>query len=274
MKTSAIVWIVVVAAVVVGGIILFTGGAGAVTVTLHEQNNSGQSGMATIEDVDGRARVTVKVTAGPNGIAQPAHIHIGSCADIGSVEYPLSNVLEGQSVTTLDVSTNEIMSSLPLALNVHKSAAESDIYVACGDLGGSLVQEDEDDDFSDELSAAFNGSGSFRCEYTDSETGATAVARVKDGKVRTDGTSQGMTAHTLYADNKMYFWTDQFAQGFVYTTEEIQAQANQQGVKMLSRAEIEAELDRQGTRCERATISDSVFALPNITFTSMGELMP
>ena len=274
MKTSAIVWTAIAGAVVVGGVVLLTGAGGpeAVTIRLHEQNGSDQSGYAEIEDVDGVARVTVNVNLGPSGgVEQPAHIHLGSCTDIGAVAYPLNNVAEGMSVTTLNVSTNEIMNSLPLALNVHKSVAESDIYVACGDLGGSAMKEekkDRDSDSANDLSAALSGSGSIRCEYADKATNTDVVVQIKNGKIRTDGVSQDVKLHAIYMDSKMYFWTDQFAQGFVHTTESIQA--NPQGQQMLSKAE----LAKHGTECRVVDIADAVFQLPNIPFTNVGALLP
>lgn len=104
------------------------------TVTMKEQNGSKQIGTATIVDVDGKAKVTVKVTAGTKDIPQPAHIHIGACPTPGAVAYPLSGVVNGMSETTLSISTTELMSKLPLAVNVHKSADDAKTYVSCGDI--------------------------------------------------------------------------------------------------------------------------------------------
>lgn len=104
------------------------------TVTMQEQNGSKQIGTATIVDVDGKAKVTVKVAAGVKDAPQPAHVHIGACPAPGAVAYPLSAVVNGMSETTLAISTAELLGKLPLAINVHKSKDEASVYVSCGDI--------------------------------------------------------------------------------------------------------------------------------------------
>ncbi len=107
---------------------------GPVTVKLSAQNNSGISGTATLTEVDGKAQVKLALTGGLATLAEPAHIHLGSCAALGDVKYPLSNVLTGKSTTVLNVSLAQLKAGLPLAINVHKSVAEAGVYVACGDI--------------------------------------------------------------------------------------------------------------------------------------------
>lgn len=105
-----------------------------VAVQLNEQNNSGEYGNATLKEVDGKVVVTVDVKNAPRGVSQPAHIHVGSCIAIGAVKYPLKNILNGMSETTLNVSMSELSAQGPLALNVHKSTTQSDVYVSCGNV--------------------------------------------------------------------------------------------------------------------------------------------
>ncbi|MCI0619814.1 CHRD domain-containing protein [Candidatus Wolfebacteria bacterium] len=107
----------------------------SVTVSLSEQNDSGMSGVAILTEVEGGTHVALNLTGAPEGVAQPAHIHTGSCAAIGEVVYPLESPVNGVSETLLNTSLDSLLiSQLPLALNVHKSAEEVDVYVACGDL--------------------------------------------------------------------------------------------------------------------------------------------
>src|SRR3989344_2780269 len=107
----------------------------SVTLSLNALTDSGQKGAAVLTDVDGiKTKVVVEVGSGPAGIAQPAHIHIGACPNPGAVTYPLKNVVNGRSETMLDVSLLTLKEKLPLAVNVHKSAAEAKVYVSCGDL--------------------------------------------------------------------------------------------------------------------------------------------
>ncbi len=106
------------------------------TIQLEEQNDLGQTGQAVItEDADGNAVVTLTMTGGEFPDPQPAHIHDGSCPNPGAVKYPLTNVVDGASVTTLDVSYDDLVNSTEkLAVNVHKSAKEASVYTACGNV--------------------------------------------------------------------------------------------------------------------------------------------
>ena len=105
-----------------------------VVVTLSAQNNSGQSGQATLSDINGKTKVVINVASGAVDVAQPAHIHMGACPNPGAVAYPLANVVNGKSETILDVSIETLKSKLPLAVNTHKSSADIKIYVSCGDI--------------------------------------------------------------------------------------------------------------------------------------------
>ena len=106
-----------------------------ISIALATQNKSGESGAATLEDVDGKLKVTLVLSGAPEGVSQPAHIHIGTCAKLGDPTYTLSNVVGGNSETLLDTATVEqILAGLPLAVNIHKSATEASKYVACGNI--------------------------------------------------------------------------------------------------------------------------------------------
>ena len=105
-----------------------------------------------------RAQQTDVTVDGP-GTPHPGHIHAGSCANLGDVDYALNTATVDNlstdyestgdvsfvgsqdaypvyaSVTTLDVSLDEITSS-DHAINFHLSADQIDTYIACGDIGG------------------------------------------------------------------------------------------------------------------------------------------
>jgi len=104
------------------------------TVTLSAQNGSKENGTATLTEVNGKTTVTVDITGAPKGVAQPAHIHVGKCPAPGAVKYPLTNVTDGKSETTLNVTLDDLKSQAPLALNVHKSGTQASTYVSCGNL--------------------------------------------------------------------------------------------------------------------------------------------
>ena len=84
----------------------------------------------------------------------PAHIHTGTCDALGGVEYPLTDagqqdgdqegtnpaVIIAESTTTIPASLDDLLAE-PHALNVHLSADDMGTYVACGDLGGVVVED-------------------------------------------------------------------------------------------------------------------------------------
>jgi hypothetical protein len=109
----------------------------SVTVELAEENSSGQSGTATLTpNEDGTFDVEIALSQGPSE-PQPAHIHEGSCPDVGEIAAPLEDVVDGMSRTeNVRISLEDLTSadSPGYAVNVHKSASELDEYVACGDI--------------------------------------------------------------------------------------------------------------------------------------------
>jgi CHRD domain len=105
-----------------------------IEVTLNEQNESGQSGTATLTaGDDGTLHVSIALSGG-SADPQPAHIHEGTCADLNpEPAFPLESVVDGQSESDVEVSPEDLALT-PYAINVHKSETEADVYVACGDI--------------------------------------------------------------------------------------------------------------------------------------------
>ncbi len=105
-----------------------------VTVHLTAQNNSGQSGTATLTQQGSDVVVSLTMMGIPGGVAEPAHIHPGTCAKLNPApKYPLTNATNGTTTTTIH---NVMLSSLlggNYAINVH-NAKNLSIYVACGDI--------------------------------------------------------------------------------------------------------------------------------------------
>lgn len=101
---------------------------------LVTQNNSGESGRATL--FDGAKGLIVKLRMSGGGeVDQPAHIHKGTCEKLDpKPTYPLKMVHDGQSETTVEGVTLAQLQKSPYAINVHKSAKEAAIYVSCGNL--------------------------------------------------------------------------------------------------------------------------------------------
>ncbi len=89
------------------------------------------------------------------GEAHPAHIHSGTCDALGDVVIPLEDVAVPAGAThegtemAHDVKVSQTHVDMPLqeiidgehAINVHLSAEEIDVYIACGDIGGYVVTD-------------------------------------------------------------------------------------------------------------------------------------
>lgn len=149
-KSNALVWLILIVLVLAGGYFFVvkprmmseqvqemdSAMVAEVRVPLAAQNNSLQSGSASlVENAEGKVVVTLNLSGGDFAKPQPAHIHLGVCPKPGAVKYPLTDVVEGQSVTTLPVSLAELKADgAAMAINIHKSAAEVSTYTACGDL--------------------------------------------------------------------------------------------------------------------------------------------
>ena len=113
-------------------------GSGNISVALREVNGSGEGGSASVTAEEGtKVRVVIQME-GAGRSALPAHIHEGTCEDLNpSPAYPLENVEEGRSETVVeDVEIDELQNG-EYAINVHKSEAEADVYIACGEIGST-----------------------------------------------------------------------------------------------------------------------------------------
>ena len=107
---------------------------GDLTMPLVAQNDSGQDGEATLSEVDSDTTRVVLEVESPPGNPQPAHIHRGSCQNLDpQPAYGLENVVDGKSTTEVSVAIEDLVGQ-GFAVNVHKSADEAQVYVACGDI--------------------------------------------------------------------------------------------------------------------------------------------
>ena len=109
-------------------------GAKSVTVKLSQQNKSGESGTAKLTPMGDKTKVDINIKGAPKGVGQPAHIHDGTCAKLDpKPKYPLTTVMDGKSTTEVSADIKTLMAG-NLAINVHKSADEAKVYVACGNI--------------------------------------------------------------------------------------------------------------------------------------------
>ena len=106
---------------------------GVVTVELKAVGDSGVSGQASLMPMGDKTMVSITLTGAPEGVAQPAHIHQGTCEKLGAPKYPLNAVENGKSETTIDAKVSDLATG-DLAINVHKSEKEMSVYAACGEI--------------------------------------------------------------------------------------------------------------------------------------------
>jgi hypothetical protein len=120
-------------------------GAGEVTIDLAEQNDSGQTGSATLR-ASGDESFDVLIEMSPPakfpGNSQNAHIHEVSCAEyaamkgfterLETVVDWLSNLAKGRSTTTVQQPLSERADGT-FSINVHEQNTPYTV-VACGDI--------------------------------------------------------------------------------------------------------------------------------------------
>jgi hypothetical protein len=114
-----------------------TSPAGTVTITMKAENGSGEDGTATLAQKGDDVVVTLALKNGTT-TPEPAHIHDGTCAKLGGVHDPLTNVVSGKSTTTVKNTKLADLQTGAFAINVHKSADDLGTYVSCGDIPAKM----------------------------------------------------------------------------------------------------------------------------------------
>ena len=126
------------AAAVAATVVLGATAQAAMTPTqfpLAEQNSSGEHGTATLLQGVSGVIVKVRLAGTPEGVDQPAHIHKGTCDKLDPKPvYPLKNVVNGQSQTTIPNVTLAQLQAGTYAINVHQSTKDIATYVSCGNI--------------------------------------------------------------------------------------------------------------------------------------------
>jgi YVTN family beta-propeller protein len=105
-----------------------------VTFSLNEENNSGQSGQATLTGQNGQTEVVLTLSSG-NLETELAHIHTGQCGpSLGGIVFPLTSFVDGsgESVTTVDAPLVSLLTG-DFAINTHQQGQPS-VFTACGDI--------------------------------------------------------------------------------------------------------------------------------------------
>ncbi len=124
-----------------------------VTARLHEENNSGLEGTATLKDNgDGSTTVMIRLQGDKRGSSHPAHLHEGVCTGtVPTVRYPLNNVVNGRSTTRVEASLEDLMGE-SLYINIHPSKDKLQPVLVCGGIS-------EPGNLPDTGGGALSGSG-------------------------------------------------------------------------------------------------------------------
>jgi hypothetical protein len=103
----------------------------SVDVTLAGASHSGQ---ATLEQNGVDIHVDLAVDGSSPSDVHPAHIHTGTCATLGAVRFPLTDVENGVSITVLADRFLADVADGRHSIAVHESHAAMQNVIACGDI--------------------------------------------------------------------------------------------------------------------------------------------
>lgn len=207
-------------------------------IKLDEQGASGQGGQAVIVQVGtSTVRVIVSLAGKPSSVSQPAHIHLGSCPAPDAVKYPLTNVDKGASQTDIqNLTIEQLLSELPLAINVHKSGTDLKTYTACGDItlkeksgtevnaampvpGSTVPEMIVSEDPKKEVKVVYNPAG-FAPKTITIKKGETVVFENKTGKSASVA-SDDHPSHLIYPEFDQYKTDQRGKTEFRFTFEKV-----------------------------------------------------
>lgn len=122
--------------VAVSGGAAYSAGPSSITVAIHPERGfyTRESGTAVLTAEGASTRIVVDLKGVPKGRVEPIHIHEGVCGHINPTpKWALNSLENGKSETVVPVSLDDLLKG-KYAINVHKSAKEIAVYVACGNI--------------------------------------------------------------------------------------------------------------------------------------------
>lgn len=139
-----------------GALALLGCGPRQLRVTMNADNHSGQAGFALITELSNGVRVEFE-TSMPDAAPQPAHVHHGTCGEVGDKAFGLRTAVEDPARPGRFVSVTELTSAnigeatvdgkpvdqkylklsalleTPHLINLH-DPRDVGIYVSCGEI--------------------------------------------------------------------------------------------------------------------------------------------
>ena len=117
-------------------------GHGSTVVELDPVGNSGVSGTASIVDLgmQNGTQVVVQLAAGRGPGSHAAHVHQGTCAQLGPVAHPLQSISvdatgNGNRINNMSIPVMTLMDGQHV-VSVHEQNGDPGAPVACGAIPG------------------------------------------------------------------------------------------------------------------------------------------
>ena len=103
-----------------------------VSLDLHEENGSGQSGRVSLVDRGNDTEVVLTLSPGAME-SKLAHLHFGQCPDLGDLAFGLSNLNPRMSNTLLKGVSLDTLRTGDFGIN-HHNAQDKSISTTCGSV--------------------------------------------------------------------------------------------------------------------------------------------
>jgi hypothetical protein len=122
---------------------------------------------------------------------------------------------------------------------------------------------------------AMQGAGSVKCTYTYSDV--TTTSYIKDGKVRTEMTSKGVTNNSIMVNKVVYSWATGQKTGMMIDTTVLTASVTPGATGTPSYKDLDSlknDLESYKPQCSNEVIADPMFEKPaGVTFTDYSKMM-
>ena len=108
---------------------------GDVIIDMKAVGGSGESGRVALTFMGAKTKISLRLDGAPYGTLQPAHIHKGTCENIGEeAKYKLTFPATGSSESVIEAGLEELRAAGAMVIDIHKSFAEDKKVVSCGEL--------------------------------------------------------------------------------------------------------------------------------------------
>lgn len=121
---------------------------------------------------------------------------------------------------------------------------------------------------------AMQGSGEVKCTYD--VNGVTQTSYIKNGKIRMEITTNGITNNTLMLDKVVYSWPNNSKTGFMMDTTKITTTITPSpgAQNFKSEDSLKQDLQTYHPQCSNESIPDSMFEKPaGVTFSDLSKMM-